>query len=156
MIVSAFKESSNILRSNSHTPMKTSDFIPIYALEMVITFISGVMSSAISNHLIRDLHYEPWIASIVAAMFFFGFFLIFAFQSSLVFWRWGAGTYGVPATHRGTMLLAPGLLRQFRDAGPTAFLWHRLRSMIVRPLALICGGKPEAVEEFRVNRVPEP
>lgn len=55
--------------------MKTIDFLPIYALETVITFISGVMSSAISNHLIRELHYKPWVASIVAAMFFIGFFI---------------------------------------------------------------------------------
>ncbi|MBD3350617.1 MAG: MFS transporter [Candidatus Lokiarchaeota archaeon] len=54
--------------------MKSRNFIPVYLLEITITFIVGVTSTAISNHLIRDLSYPAWIASIITAVFFVGFF----------------------------------------------------------------------------------
>lgn len=49
-------------------------YFPIYLLEIAITFITGAMSSAISNHLILGLNYPPSIAGIITSMFFIGFF----------------------------------------------------------------------------------
>lgn len=49
-------------------------YFPIYLLEIVITFITGAMSSAISNHLILELSYSPAIAGSITGLFFIGFF----------------------------------------------------------------------------------
>ncbi|MHA1342296.1 MAG: MFS transporter [Promethearchaeota archaeon] len=55
--------------------MKTRNFIPVYLLEIVMTFVAGVTSTALSNYLIRDLLLEPWLASLISSAFFLGFLI---------------------------------------------------------------------------------
>jgi MFS family permease len=51
------------------------NFLPVYVLEIIRTFGAGLMGVAAANHLILELNYEPWVASIVSSLFYFGFLL---------------------------------------------------------------------------------
>jgi MFS family permease len=47
---------------------------PIYLLEIAVTFFSGVLGSSVSNHILLELHFEAWIASVIVSLFYLGFF----------------------------------------------------------------------------------
>ena len=48
-------------------------FIPIFFLEIIITSTVGSLSTAISNHLISELKYAPWVGAIIVSLVSAGF-----------------------------------------------------------------------------------
>ena len=52
---------------------KKSNYLPIYLLEIFLTYSMGILGAAVSNHLLLELFYEPWIVSLISAMSAFGF-----------------------------------------------------------------------------------
>lgn len=55
--------------------MNAMKMYPVYFLEIIITFISGIISIALTNHLVLEKGFPPWIGSIISSMFFAGFLI---------------------------------------------------------------------------------
>ena len=60
------------MRSDKH-PISILKFLPVYILEIVVTSSSGVMSTAVANHLISELFYEPWVGGLIVSLASIGF-----------------------------------------------------------------------------------
>ena len=59
--------------NNPIIPLKK--FIPIFLLEIIITSTVGSLSTAISNHLISELEYAPWVGAFIVSMVSAGFLI---------------------------------------------------------------------------------
>ena len=52
-----------------------SKFIPFFLLEIVLTSTMGSMGAAISNYLISELNYDPWVGGLVVSLASVGFLI---------------------------------------------------------------------------------
>lgn len=128
---------------NNNLTISLKKFLPFFILEIIITSTTGSLSTAISNNIISELKYAPWVGAIVVSMISAGFLVFTLFcghisdkfgQRNVILFIWFSRLgfsffYLAPITSNIHLIIFGVIL--FLDGGANGIFWPTIQQISV-------------------------